>query len=410
MIDRTSLADSLRRFTTWLDSYGLDSQDQYDYWASTGGGKAKARYYESRRGVVAVAPYVFLETALPSTRAWFHPKSRFPIALAHYAMGYYNLFCATGQGEYKRRAESLLEELERQRCPGWKEYCWGYPFNWVTQGGVFPAGTPLITTTPYAYEAFLSGYELDGDTRKEDILRSIAEHAMNDLHDTPCSAGIAVSYSPREEDKSHVVNATAYRAFILTEAGHRFGRRDWLEAAEKNVRFVISAQNPDGSWYYTGDGSKSFIDNFHTCFDLKNLAKIERLNGDGRCTAAIDRGFAFYREHLLDERTLPIPFAVPPRLTLHKRELYDYAEGINLCLLLRERHPACDQVLEALVGDLLERWQKKDGSFRTREMLVGWNNVPYHRWAQSQLFRSLSLLLRSGAASPVKSSLAAVGR
>ena len=39
------------------------------------------------------------------------------------------------------------------------------------------------------------------------------------------------------------------------------------------------------------------------------------------------------------------------------------------------------------------RWQKRDGSFRARQLLVGWDNVPMHRWAQSQMFRSLCFLL-----------------
>ena len=40
-------------------------------------------------------------------------------------------------------------------------------------------------------------------------------------------------------------------------------------------------------------------------------------------------------------------------------------------------------------------WQKADGSFRARELLLGWDNVPMHRWAQSQIFRSLCFLLSS---------------
>ena len=41
----------------------------------------------------------------------------------------------------------------------------------------------------------------------------------------------------------------------------------------------------------------------------------------------------------------------------------------------------------------LRDWQKPDGSFRARELLIGWDNVPMHRWAQSQMFRSLCFFL-----------------
>ena len=41
----------------------------------------------------------------------------------------------------------------------------------------------------------------------------------------------------------------------------------------------------------------------------------------------------------------------------------------------------------------LEGWKKSDGSFRSRQLLLGWDNTPMHRWAQSQLFRSLCFFL-----------------
>jgi len=95
----------------------------------------------------------------------------------------------------------------------------------------------------------------------------------------------------------------------------------------------------------------------------------------------------------VDADRLPKPFAKAPRLTVYRRELYDYAECVNLATLLRGRFPALDTILSAVVHDVLVRWQRADGSFRSRELLVGWDTVPMHRWAQSQMFRSLSLLL-----------------
>ena len=52
-----------------------------------------------------------------------------------------------------------------------------------------------------------------------------------------------------------------------------------------------------------------------------------------------------------------------------------------------------DAILPVVVNDLLARWRKPDGSFRARELLLGWDNVPMHRWAQAQLFRSFCFLI-----------------
>ena len=134
-----------------------------------------------------------------------------------------------------------------------------------------------------------------------------------------------------------------------------------------------------------------FLDHFHTCFVLKGLAKIEALTGDRDIRNAIKKGVEFYVNNLFDENGLPKPFSRRPRMTVYRRELYDYAECINLAVLFKGRFPELDNILASLRS--MEGWQKKDGSFRARQLLLGWDSTPMHRWAQSQLFRSLSFLL-----------------
>ena len=202
----------------------------------------------------------------------------------------------------------------------------------------------------------------------------------------------SAGYNPVDEVFG-VVNASAYRAFLLTAASSRFDRGDYREVADRNLNFVLECQQPDGSWPYAVDGARDFVDHFHTCFVLKALAKIERLTNDSRCAAAISAGVDYYVKNLFDEDGLPRPFSKAPRLTVYERELYDYAECINLCFLLQGRFPLLDDRLRTTLSDLLEHWQKPDGSFRSRRLRFGWDNVPMHRWAQAQLFRSLCLLI-----------------
>jgi hypothetical protein len=55
--------------------------------------------------------------------------------------------------------------------------------------------------------------------------------------------------------------------------------------------------------------------------------------------------------------------------------------------------------LETVVAGILENWVKRDGSFRSRKLILGWDNVPMHRWAQSQMFRALAFYLRENSVS-----------
>src|SRR6185312_5734876 len=136
-------------------------------------------------------------------------------------------------------------------------------------------------------------------------------------------------------DEGRVLNASAYRAFLLTSASKVFSNEDYWRIAERNLNFVLENQNADGSWPYAVDGARDFVDHFHTCFVMKALAKIHTLTGDTATLEALTRGVRFYFDHLFDADGLPRPFARAPRLTVYTRELYDCAESINVCLLLR---------------------------------------------------------------------------
>ena len=389
---RQQLEAAVSNFVQWLARYGETSYDFQTFYAGTPGRKAKQLYYRSKPlGMLAVSPIIFCEAFVPSTRRFFFIRQRFPIADAHFAMGFASRFQITGDEADYRRAVHFLDVLLETRCPSPTGFGWGYPFDWEGIGGTVSQGTPLITTLPYVYEAFSQVYAIDGDERWRHTMRAIAEHALHDYRDYETSSNAATcGYTPDPRDRGMVVNANAYRAFLLTKAAVELDDQRYLQPARRNMHFVMEAQNADGSWYYSVEGKRPFIDHFHTCFVLKGLVKIDQLDPSSGCRSAIERGVRYYASQLFDEAGLPRPFSKAPRLTVYRRELYDYAECINLSTLLRGQFPELDRRWRTVVGDLLQRWLKNDGSFRSRHLYLGWDDVPMHRWAQSQTFRSLS--------------------
>ncbi|PZR80116.1 MAG: hypothetical protein DLM52_00030, partial [Chthoniobacterales bacterium] len=383
----------LTNFAQWLSRYGETSWDHQSFFAGAAGRRAKSLYYSSRfAGAAAVAPMIFCEAFVPHARRLFHHRIRLPIADAHYAMGFTFLYQATQDSRYFERAVHFLEVLKSTRCPRFADYCWGYPFDWITRGGTVKEGTPLITTTPYVYEAFLQLYQIDPREEWLEILHSIVQHVCNDIKDFDVGPNASrCSYTP--DDTGGVINAAAYRAFLLTSASQVFNNDTYWRRAERNLNFVLENQSPDGSWRYAADGVRDFVDHFHTCFVMKALAKIQGLASHDGCERALQRGIEYYLQDLFDSEGLPKPFSRAPRLTVYKHELYDYAECINLCLLLRHRFLRLERTLERVIDQVTRDWIKRDGSFRSRRLHYGWDNVPMHRWGQSQMFRSLAFYL-----------------
>jgi hypothetical protein len=401
------VSEVLTNFGRWLENYGEVSWDHQSFFAGPLGSRAKSLYYRNKlAGTAAVAPIIFCEAFVPNARRLFHHPIRLPIADAHYAMGFAFLHEATGESAHLEKEVHFLHELEKSRCPDFKEFCWGYPFDWFTRNGVIKAGTPLITTTPYAFEAFLQVNELQPREEWKMILKSITRHVCTDFKDFKFSETASTSsYTPY--DKGGVINASAYRAFTLTSAAKFFGNDDYLAIAERNLNFVFENQNADGSWPYAKDGVRNFVDHFHTCFVMKSLAKIYSLTGEQRILDAMAKGVDYYLKNLFTEDGMPRPFSKAPRLTVYKCELYDCAECINLCLLLREHFPQLQATLETVVTGILKDWVKPDGSFRSRKLIFGWDNVPMHRWAQSQMFRSLAFYFREATVTSVREQRAA---
>ena len=411
-IKSSQIADRVSRvaanFIKWLEVFGETSYDHQSFFAGPVGRRAKSLYYRNRTvGTVAVAPMIFCEAFLPSARRLFDHPVRFPIADAHYAMGFAFLYEATSNPAHLEKAIHFLNTLRETRCRQFEEYCWGYPFDWVTRSGTIRQNTPLITTMPYVYEAFLQVLEISAQRSTlnaqrstlqqqeewKQIMESIARHARFDIKDFKTSeTASSCSYTP--SSGGGVINAAAYRAFLLTSASQLFSKDDYWTIAERNLNFVLENQNPDGSWFYAADGVRDFVDHYHTCFVMKSLSKIHALTGHETCGEALARGTEYYRHNLFDDDGLPKPFSKAPRLTVYKRELYDCAECINLCLLLRKRFRQLETTLEKVVDGILKDWIKPDGSFRSRRLHFGWDNVPMHRWGQSQMFRSLAFYLR----------------
>jgi len=222
-------------FIAWLHRFGDNSYDHQTFYSGRIGGIAKMLYYSNRLlGTAVVAPIVFCEAFAPAARRYFGDMARFPIADAHYAMGFAFLSAKAGDS-YHAEAVRYLDALEDSRSPGYSNHCWGYPFDWVTRAGTIKAWTPFITSTPYAYEAFRQVYEIDRNDRWGAVTKSIAEHALRHIKEFPTSVSASsCGYGPYDE-RGGVVNAAAYRACLLAQAAIDFSEERYWEAGQRNL-------------------------------------------------------------------------------------------------------------------------------------------------------------------------------
>jgi hypothetical protein len=403
------LQDMILKFTTWLEKNGYASYDPYDIWGTRYGKWARRLYYAKHPlGVVLTAPVILMEIVSPQWRALFVKKKRFATADAQLVLAFLNLYQITrGSGglttlniqtstSWLDKSKELAEYLLVCSIPGYSGHCWGYPFDWQNVNGLMPKGTPHITATPYCYEAFVRLFEVTGQAQYLEVARSAAAFVFGDLNDTPTGKDSAAgSYTPFDSGK--VINANAYRAFVLFDAAQRFNYAHYRQKAWKNLKFILQSQQADGSWLYAIDNpAEAFIDHFHTCFVLKNLYKLNRHVRSEAVSQAIQNGYQYYRKALYDEDDNPRSFAIAPRRQIVMLEMYNYAEAINLGVLLKNNIPGAFALSCKLAHQLIKKYTLPDGHFVTRTYFAGFKHrLPFLRWPQAQLFYAITNLLVS---------------
>lgn len=386
------IEESVRRFLQWLEGYGYESYDQFDFWGSTPGIFSKRLFLKNRW---IAAPMVlllqFLESFFPSSRILFANKRRFAIGDAHFALGFQNLFHLTGKEEHLAQSVALVDALLSSGSKTENGLGWGYPYTWITGRAEYPPGTPFITVTPYCFEAILGLYHISKEQRYLDALDHISRFTALDLTESPISeTETTAGYGPG--DASGVINANTYRAALLLKSSILFEETEYREKAIRNINYVLSQQLEDGSWLYAPDDQ--FIDNFHTCFVLKNLYKSYMILNDDRILKAVQSGYRYYRDYLFRENNTPIHFSKMKNPKFRKIEMYDYAEGIALGPLLAPDFSEALGFSCHMAEKLIDSFQLKRGYFITRiTSLNTRNKMPYLRWPQAQLFCALTSLL-----------------
>ena len=386
---------TVQRFVQWLNGHGYFSYDPYDIWGTQAGRTTRAVYYRvPGLGVPLIAPILLIEMFGPGLRQLFVRKERYATADAQLALGFLNMCEMTGDRRYLEKAVTLGEALIETSVPGYEGYCWGYPFDWQNSTALWRKDTPYITTVPYGFEAFLGLYRVTQEARYSEAAKSVARFVYYDLNDSPTGKdAAAASYSP--VDATKVINASAYRAFVLFGAASELGERQYLDKARKNLNFVLESQRANGSWLYALDNpQEAFIDHFHTCFVLKNLFKINRILNEDRILYTVRAGYGYYRANLFYRNGLPKSFAVEPRRQISRLDMYDVAEAITLGVLLRNEIPEAYEVALKLGVRAAREFQLSDGHFITRIYRGGIRHrLPFLRWAQAQMFLALTNLL-----------------
>lgn len=303
---------------------------------------------------------------------------------------------ATGDAEWNKKAEFVLEWLIEHRSPGYSGACWGNHFDYQSRTFFLPAGVPTIVWTSLIGHAFLDGYDHFGKQKYLDIAASACEHILKDLSRHVDGEGTCISYIPIKDNQVH--NANTLGGSLLARTYSHTHNAAYLELAEKSLRYTAQYQRPDASWWYGEKENLRWVDNFHTAYVLDCFRHYSAATGDTQFDAKMMAGYEYWKNTFFladgtpryyNTKTLPIDIQCSSQ-AIDTLVFFHALDGGNL--------PLAVKVAQWTIANM----QDKSGYFYYRRYSSGIvNKTPTLHWGQATMLCALAglykLLLAEGA-------------
>jgi hypothetical protein len=283
--------------------------------------------------------------------------------------------------QVQRRAQRLFSLIKQTRSPLAREAGWGLPFYW---GGTakHPPHWPATITTTIVMEGLLDALHL---LNREEVLALVASGVRFMTEECGVAhlpEGDCIFYGPK--DTRLILNASIAAGALLARAARELERDDLAVLARRTATLVTHYQNADGSWYYSPAHAEhpvdTIIDGRHTGYILEGLITVNADFGDARVAEAIERGWAYSKEHLIDgekprwspDQTWPI-------------DAHDVAQAIMTALAYGDHDLANRHMAFAM-----DRFYAGDGKFRYKAFENGdSNNAVFIRWTQAPMYKAM---------------------
>ena len=312
------------------------------------------------------------------------PKAYNAKGVGLFLTGYCNLYKADPQDAYRKKIDFLANKVIELQSSGYAGSCWGYYFDWQARAFFQPKHTPTVVATSFVADALFNAFDITGNELYKEVAVSSAAFVLKDLQRTTDEKGnICFSYSPL--DQSQVFNASLLGARLLARTYHYTRDNNLRDMASKAVAFVCDKQQSNGAWSYGTLPFHSWIDNFHTGFNLECMYDYSQYTGDTSFAGYMEKGWQYYINTFFTEdgaskyysnKLFPIDIHAPAQLLVTLVKLGRLGANRQLA----------DKVLNRTIRDM----QGPAGYFyyqQTKWMKI---KIPYMRWSQSWMFYAMS--------------------
>jgi hypothetical protein len=314
------------------------------------------------------------------------------------AHGYLFLYRATQDATILDKATQCLQWLDRHKVARFKNHSWSNHFDFVSRGGGYTKGDPIIVWTALIGHAYLEAFEIT----KNSWFLEIAESACRWILDLPrerTSTGDCISYLAHVQSSIH--NANMLGAGLLARTAKYTHNSEYLRVAHSAMEYSCTRQLANGAWWYAEQPKFHWIDNFHTGYNLDSLDCYLRSGGDNEFCAHLERGLRYFKSTFFEDSGCPKYY--------HDRtypvDIQCAAQAIDTLSLFSERDLECRVLAEKVAQWTIRNMQDSKGFFYYRQYPFIKAKTPMLHWGQATMFKALAhLVLAMTSAKPTSRS------
>jgi hypothetical protein len=182
--------------------------------------------------------------------------------------------------------------------------CWGYDFDWQARYAEIPAYEPTVVATGFITNALYRLYKQTGNEEAKNHVISACNFVLNDLNKSFDSNGdFCFSYSPFDHEQ--VFNASMKGARILAQGYDMTKDENFKIQSKSAITWVMKHQRSDGAWIYSNSKAGTWIDNYHTGYNLDCLEAYSTLCQDNSFMEQLHKGFEFYKNNFFESSGQP---------------------------------------------------------------------------------------------------------
>lgn len=281
----------------------------------------------------------------------------------------------------------LINMLGSLRSSDYKEFCWGYNFDWQSRAFFARRGAPNVVCTVFAAHAYLDWHEMTGSASALSVAGSSCRFLLDRLGRTTEGEDFCFSYTPLDRSCVHNVNLLA--AELLARVYRRTGEQELMEAACRAARFSVARQSEDGSWPYGEAGSQQWIDSFHTGYILVSLGRLIEYLGKEEWRENLERGFRYYSQRFFLADGTPGYY----HDRLYPIDAHSAAQAVITFLEMTRTMPQAGELATRAMNWAIENLQDEEGYFYFQRHRFYSIKTPHIRWSQTWMLYALSLYL-----------------